>query len=159
MHSSPPSTRPLASPRSLWRTAAGMSLVELVMAIGIIGFAMVPLMGLMPAGLNLMRDSADGFALSLIRRDLAAECRSIGYSELMAKTPGGMEFFFGANGERVEASSPLRIYRVQLQANTATGVDGSVAADGARKARLSFSVERNGRPSGVITLGVPDDGN
>ncbi len=55
----------------------GFSLVEITIALAIIAFGMVVLMGLLPTGLNLIKESSDESAASNILSAVSADIRNI----------------------------------------------------------------------------------
>lgn len=57
-------------------TRRGFSLVEVTLAIGIIGFALVAILALMPVGMNSSRDAIDATHTSLIAQDLENRIKS-----------------------------------------------------------------------------------
>ena len=131
----------------------GFSLLEVVFAIGIVSFAIVPIMGLMPTGLQLFRSSSEDAALALIRTELVSEFRALGFAKIQGSA---FERKYDVNGEKVESGSALAIYEVVLQAidsgpMTATGVQETLA-------RLTFEVKKNQRTNGTMTVSVADDG-
>lgn len=57
--------------------AAGFSLIEVTLSLGIIAFALVAVMGLLPAGLNSQKDAADQSRGVQALNDLAQAVRGI----------------------------------------------------------------------------------
>ena len=60
----------------------GFSLIEVTVALGILSFAMVGIIGLMPVGLGTMRDAIDESTTSLIARRLIGEYQQNAISEI-----------------------------------------------------------------------------
>lgn len=60
----------------------GFSLVEVTMAIGIVSFALVSILGLMPVGLNLFRDTVKDTSSKRIADRLIAEIRDTSWENL-----------------------------------------------------------------------------
>lgn len=97
--SAPPSFPP---PVSLSRLAAskGFSLVEVVMAIGIIAFAFVALFGLLPTGLKVFRESVDGANETWILQSLNSMAQVTEWSKLpkLGHEQGGDIYYFDEEG-------------------------------------------------------------
>jgi uncharacterized protein (TIGR02598 family) len=58
------------------RRLAAFSLVEVTLAIGIIGFALIAIFALIPVGLNSSREAVDATHQSLIGKDVQARVKS-----------------------------------------------------------------------------------
>lgn len=63
--------------------AAGFTLVEVTLAVGITGFGLIALLGLMPQGLNMARDSGNIMAELRIVQQLTGEIRSEEWVNIM----------------------------------------------------------------------------
>lgn len=129
--------------------ADALSLIEVVIAIGLISFAMIPLLGLMPGGMNMYRSASDDVALGLIRKDLTATFRNIGFSN--AALVSSTNFFYSENGEPVQSSDPFAIYEVRLSSN-----DPAVFSPKAN--RLLFTILKNRQSNSMMAIILPDDG-
>jgi uncharacterized protein (TIGR02598 family) len=129
----------------------GASLIEVVIAIGLISFAMVPLLGLMPGGMNMYRSASDDIALGLIKKDLTATFRNIGFSTVKLIGPNSTNFFYSGNGEPVESADPFAIYEAKLTQN-------DTAEFSSKANRLVFEITKNRQSNSVIAITLPDDG-
>jgi uncharacterized protein (TIGR02598 family) len=127
----------------------GTSLIEVVIAIGIISFAMIPLLGLMPAGMNMHRSASDDIALVLIKKDLTAQFRNLGFSS--AASINSTNFFYSGNGESVLSSDPFAIYEAKLTRN-------DLAEFSSKANRLVFEIKKNRQSNAIIAITLPDDG-
>jgi len=77
-------------------TRRGFSLVELVMALGLVSFVLVGLLGLMPIGLNTMRDARGDSLRAEIIKSVANTAQQTDFSLL--GTLNGAKYQFDANG-------------------------------------------------------------
>ncbi len=113
------------------RCLGGFSLVEVVIALGLFAFAIIPLIGLMGGGLKISEDSIQSSNLSEIYRQ--AEARAVKYMNSNA-LPAVMYFNFSGG----ESSAADAIYQLSFTTNAPAG-----AAQGflARKT-WKFTVER-----------------
>lgn len=66
---------------TLW-LHSGFSLVEVTIALGIVSFAFVTLLGLMPVGLNVMRQAMDSTTEGMIVQQLAGQARMGAFTNL-----------------------------------------------------------------------------
>lgn len=79
---------------------SGFSLIELVVAIGVISFAIVGTFGLVSVAIQTSKDSADDLALSLMTEAAVTMIRSAGYDQALSAFPTGnsTSFFFDRDG-------------------------------------------------------------
>lgn len=70
------------------------SLVEVVMAIGVVALAFVPLLGLIPSGLHSFRESMDTAVGSQIAQKVIAEVIQTDFDTLVAEGDGTTNFTF-----------------------------------------------------------------
>jgi uncharacterized protein (TIGR02598 family) len=83
----------------------GFSLIEVTVALGILSFAMVGIIGLMPVGLGAMRDAIDESTTSLIARRLIGEYQQ---NAISAITGGTFPVrWFDVEGQEVPAESAV----------------------------------------------------
>jgi uncharacterized protein (TIGR02598 family) len=99
-HSGPPLGNRFA--RRLDLRKAGFSLVEVVLAIGVVAFAFVALFGLLPAGLSTFRQALDNSLGSQIVQRLVNEAQQTDFPTLIA-TPTGPLRYFDDQGNEVGA--------------------------------------------------------
>lgn len=109
------------------------SLLEVIVALSILGFCLVAVLGLMPMGLQDYRcaSASDPAALLLesIEGDLGSACaRGLEVSDhygLKLPSPGEpteCEFFLDGDGERTEVVDPRTRWRVKLRMRSDTAV-------------------------------------
>jgi uncharacterized protein (TIGR02598 family) len=116
---------PLVSPRT---PRAGFTLTEIVIALGVISFAFVALLGLLPAGMDSSRKAADSTVIATVLEDLHNRLRGL---PLVAGTPqplvaGGPSIspaFFDDQGVFISPNaSPAdlarRLYRADIKIGT-----------------------------------------
>ena len=83
----------------------GFSLIEVTVALGILSFAMVGIIGLMPVGLGTMRDAIDESTTSLIARRLIGEYQQ---NAISAITGGTFPVrWFDVEGQEVPTESAV----------------------------------------------------
>lgn len=87
------------------------SLVEVVISIGIVGFVILAILGLLSLGLQTSRESSKDTALALATQQVDAWSRSQPFSLLssIAGSSSNTVFFFNAEGNlvRTESGSPV----------------------------------------------------
>jgi uncharacterized protein (TIGR02598 family) len=136
----------------------GFSLVEVVLSLGIFSFAIITLLGVMPLGLNSLRDSTATTVSSLIVRSIAAEVRQTDFSRLTAASvPGGeTQAWFDSEGFvapdndvgrqvfsiRTEVTEPGSVDTPSLAALTFPTADHSGTPPNAKIKRVNISIYR-----------------
>lgn len=95
------------------------SLVEVTLALAILAFALVGIVGLMPVGLRAMGDALDDTASSLVARRLMGEVRQSSLDAILANPMNAR--FFDAEGQEVPgAGDPFAIYQTTVVATAAS---------------------------------------
>lgn len=147
--------------RSSW---AGFTLVEVVLAVGVVAFAFVTTMSLLPIGLNVSRQAMDMTAVSHIYQSLSAHTQQTDFSRL--NTLAGEEYYFDAEGKATSPESSL--YKAQFRVQPSTSLPGAQATG--RLATVSiFVVSTRGKVPGAAdaltdptaeqhNLLIPDNG-
>lgn len=110
------------------------SLVEVVLAIGVISFCLLAVLGLMPVGLSTMRQAMDATIETQIVRQISGEALLTPFSQL-GTTFSNKTFYFDAEGiEETGASDKTRYSAVTSLTNTAypgsgdaTGITNSIS--------------------------------
>lgn len=109
------------------RRKAGFSLVEVALAVGIVGFGMTVIMGVLPVGLASVKDSKLQSAKANISRQLRGEFQQISFKDNTVEqgartidTLSGEEFFYAQDGTRV-ATPAEAYYSAEFEVNQATG--------------------------------------
>ena len=109
----------------------GFSLVEVIMALGIVSFALMSLVALLPMGLGMVRDSATETALTSIEQTIRGELTQAKFSEIA--NMAGQTYFFDEAGLRLSGTAPVseRCFQVagsgttnSLSANLPSAADG-----------------------------------
>lgn len=105
----------------------GFTLVEVVIALGIISFALVALIGLLPVGLDTFRRAVDATTTSQIAQELLSSATHAKYSALgqMAGTP----YYFddqGKSGTGIDATN--YVYRADVAVSTSSDIPQSSGA-------------------------------
>lgn len=99
------------------RTPTAFSLVEVVLAIGIVSFAFVGLFGLLPAGLNVFRQAIDNSVGSQIVQRLVNEAQQTDFPALITAAPT-KRYFDDQGNEVTSANESLYTAEVSVLAKT-----------------------------------------
>ena len=91
------------------QSRAGFSLVEVVIAVGIVAFAFIPLLGLVPMGLNASRQAIDTTVEAQIIQQMTSEALQTDFSTLSTLNNSAL-LYFDANGN-VTSSASSAIYK------------------------------------------------
>jgi uncharacterized protein (TIGR02598 family) len=105
---------------------AGFSLVELVMAIGIVSFAFVSLFALLPVGLTTFRHTMDTSIGSQIVQRIINEAQQTDYPTLINTTSN--DRYFDDQGNEVQ-SIDSSIYTVEVTVTAPTALPNSSMPD------------------------------
>jgi uncharacterized protein (TIGR02598 family) len=101
--------KPTLAPKSValpTRTRSGFSLVEVVLAVGIMGLGVVTILGLLPHGLELSRKTFNEQAHTRIVDSIASDLQGASWADMAGATrAGGIKFFFDDQGLRQESST------------------------------------------------------
>lgn len=146
-----PSSMALGSPRfkslSPWsrrRTRAGFSLVEIVLAVGIVAGAVVSIVSLLPAGMNVFRQSINYSVGSHIAQTIINEAQQTDFSVLTAN-PGSakpVRYFDDQGSEMKTATETFVVYHVNTQVIATTAFPGATAKN-ASVATVTIQVANN----------------
>jgi uncharacterized protein (TIGR02598 family) len=119
------------NPRSRF---AGFSLVEVVLAIGIISFAFVAVVGVLPVGVQVSRQAINTTIEAQIAQQLTTQALQADYSSLpaMASDSVANPFYFDDQGNAVTASEPGdipkdAIYAAAFDISTTTALPAGVS--------------------------------
>lgn len=108
-------------PRSSQRTATvgtrakgGFSLIEVTLALGIVAFAMVPLLALIPAGLNASHASMENTAFTQLVAQISSDLQKLSFSEV--DSYAGKTKVFDYNGVALKSvNDDAAIYKVTMK--------------------------------------------
>jgi uncharacterized protein (TIGR02598 family) len=107
--------------RRLRRYDSGFSLVEVVIAVGIVAFAFIPMLGLVPMGLNTSRQAIDTTIEAQIIQQMAGQAQQTVFSQLGTLTSSSVTCF-DANGNVTSPASA--IYKASFSAPVNTTLPG-----------------------------------
>jgi len=96
------------------RNTRGFSLVEVTLALGVVSFALLALVGVMPAGLSTMRQAADKLVESQVVRQLGTEALHTPFSELSSRFSGVSTYYDDAGLVLSNASASGVRYRAEV---------------------------------------------
>lgn len=93
------------------------SLIEVVLALGVVSFAFVGIMGMVPVGLKNFRQAIDTNVQSQISQQITAEIQLSRYADLATNGSGSLNFpkyFDDQGGAVASAADPGCVYTVNL---------------------------------------------
>jgi uncharacterized protein (TIGR02598 family) len=130
---------------------AGFSIIELALALGIISFAFVGLLGLLPAGMNTFRQSIDTAVSFQISQRIIGEALDSDFNTFISKAPEIRYFDYDANELPDEKGA---IYSVHVRVQPAVTVPGAASVN-SHLAGITVQIARN--PSGkTLTVDAND---
>jgi uncharacterized protein (TIGR02598 family) len=93
------------------RRAAGFSLVEVTVAMGLVSFALLPLMALLPQGLSTVRYSATETALGAMLGKVRSELNQSSFATLSQNLPSATNpWYFDEAGILLSPNDPQKHY-------------------------------------------------
>lgn len=98
--------------RFLTQRRRAFSLVEVTLALGISSFALLTILGLMPTGLQTMRQAMDSTVESQIVREIRAKVQQTSFASLSSSFTD-REFFFSEAGTPTEKNATDKRYTVK----------------------------------------------
>jgi uncharacterized protein (TIGR02598 family) len=119
---------------------AGFSLIELVLAIGIVSFAFVSLLALLPAGVTIFRDTMDTTIGSQIVHRVINEQQQTDYPTLVAAPT--TERYFDDQGNEVESLDDS-IYTVEITVTAPTSLPNTSTPDSTSLATVTVKLANN----------------
>lgn len=142
-------------PRDLSRE--GFSLVEVVLAIGVVAFAFLAIFGMLPTGLGISRQAMDASVGAQIAQRIINDAQQSDFAELLkdagGKTIAGTNqtgrkaerYFDDQGGELPAASKRLAIYHVNTRVTPATAMPktGTSNGDNVHLAAVTVQVANN----------------
>jgi len=160
--------RPLRT-GALGRRRTGFTLVEVALALGIIAMAFVPVLGLLPVGLDVSRKAIDATIASQIVQKLTNEAQQTDFSTL--STLSGITSYFDDQGIQLPDTTNVAdaIYAAGFSVSTATSLPANVTTQ--RLATVTISIlntkasrsdkktdPNESRDSHKYVLLIPDNG-
>jgi uncharacterized protein (TIGR02598 family) len=142
----------------------GFSLVEVVMAFGLLSFALMGIVGLLPVGLSQFRESMDLTLQSQITQELVSEVQRTGYADL-----NGLSSTRHYDAEGVEVPDVDSAYSAVITVPDPSAVDklisptwtdpvGGRALSNVKAVTISISSKRSAETPYTTTTYVANDG-
>lgn len=101
--------KPTLAPKSValpTRTRSGFSLVEVVLAVGIMGLGVVTILGLLPHGLEVSRKTFNEQAHTRIIDAIVTDLQAASWADMAGVTSqAGIRYFFDEQGLRLDNST------------------------------------------------------
>jgi len=137
-------------------STAAFSLVEVTVAIGIVAFAFMGIMGLIPTGLNTFRQAIDLSVGSNIAQKVIREVQQTDFialigSNTLAFQQSSTPRYFDEQGNELTTGSTAAIYQVNTCITPSTPIIGGVATDNPNLATVTVQIANN--PANV-SIGV-----
>ncbi|HEX4086015.1 MAG TPA: Verru_Chthon cassette protein B [Chthoniobacteraceae bacterium] len=119
----------------------GFTLIEVTVAIGLVSFGLLGLLGLLPVGLQTFRSAVDTSVRSQIAQRVISDAMETDFDTLIGTTPADRYF----DGQGLEVAQPLSVYEahVQITGSTALPAGGSSLATNANLATVEIQIADN----------------
>ncbi|PTX98261.1 hypothetical protein DB345_05350 [Spartobacteria bacterium LR76] len=124
------------------KPARAFSLIEVVLALGIVSFAMMAVVGTLPVGLRSAQQSRSQIAAANIARQIQGDLQQISFEssssdDLTIATLPDNPFYFSQDGTRSQERDAYYVASFTLNAINAPGL--SVNSSNARSVKVSIS--------------------
>lgn len=123
------------------------SLVEVTLALGIVAFSLVTLLGVMPMGLSTFHKAVETSVSSQIVQQVVTDVEQTDFGSLTSSTTGvtqlGLRYFDDQGNELPSATSPGAIYQVNVVVNTTPVFSGGNSAATPSLACLTIDIVTN----------------
>lgn len=100
----------------------GFTITEVALALGIVAFAFIPMLGLLPAGLNASREAIDTTLEAQIVQQMKGVALQSDYSNLSSLAASGKYYFDYQGNPSTEAKA---VYRAGFEINSNTTLPNS----------------------------------
>jgi uncharacterized protein (TIGR02598 family) len=141
------------------RKCRAFSLAEVTLALGVIGFALVAILALIPVGQNSSRDAADDTRVGLIEQDVFARARAaVNSASTFSSPPSGLVYYYTNEGVFFSDNSGLATAISNANsARTPLPNFASTVTFGSDFATALPNVDRNHLKPVVVSIGWPLD--
>jgi uncharacterized protein (TIGR02598 family) len=139
---------------------AAFSLIEVVMALGISTFCLVALLGLMPVGLQTVRDARGDALQAEILKAMGNIAQQTDYSLL--GNLAGKKYYFDINGLLVTSTSADAIYEAVLSTGTVSVPSSSTSTALSGATSVTVAIHRSANTNSEAsthTLFISNNGN
>jgi uncharacterized protein (TIGR02598 family) len=127
--------------------ANAFSLVEVTLALGLVAFSLVTLLGLMPMGLATFHKAVETSVSSQIVQQVVTDVEQTDFSQLTTSATGvtqlGLRYFDDQGNELSSATSPGAIYQVNVVVNTSPVLSGGSSTATPSLACLTIDIVTN----------------
>jgi uncharacterized protein (TIGR02598 family) len=130
------------------RKRKGFTLVEVTIAMGVVAFGFITILGLLPAGLKTFRSAMDSSVGAQIAQKVINDAQQKDFDALVANGIASTVRYFDDQGNELGVSDKAKaIYHVNTRVVTATGMPG--AASNSNLATITIQIANN---PGNLTL-------
>ena len=126
-------------------TERGFTLVEVLLALGIVSFAFMALCGMLPVGLKTYRDAMDATCRANIVRVISAELAQAPYATIDAWN--GQERFFSDQGLEVASAAAARFRVKYVNILSGTSLFGAINSSLRRRIPRHWKSSRSRKTS------------
>jgi len=125
---------------------SGFSLVEVVIALGVVAFALISVLGLIPVGLQSFRQAIDNSATTQIVQRVVNEAQQTDFNSL-----ANTVYYFDDQGTLLSGSTSQTLYSVNVIVSKPTSIpsdgivnSGSMSVASTNLATLAIQITQNG---------------
>jgi uncharacterized protein (TIGR02598 family) len=117
-------------------------LIEVVLAIGVVAFAFIPMIGLLPVGLSTFRQSIEATVGSQIVEGIINEAQQTDFTTLTNQTNALSYYYYDEQGNKL-TSQAGSVYTAQVIVNAPTSLPNATAGPSSNLATLTVRFAHN----------------
>lgn len=124
--------------------------MEITLALGIVAFGLVGMVGLLPAGLQVFRKAMDLTLETQMVQHIVGDAGQMDFRDLPQLE--NREYFFDDTGNLVESNSPVKLYSAGIAVDMDSRLPGAATGDGGL-ALLTITFARADAPAATVAQG------
>lgn len=124
------------------KQARGFSLIEVVMAVGVMSFAILPLVALLPVGLRTVQDSMDLTVTAGIAQQIRGELQQISFNPNDAVNINNLHsqvYYYTNEGIKTTPGDPDVYYNATFSVNGVTAASASFTSTNAQTVTVTLA--------------------
>lgn len=119
------------------------SLIEVVLAMGVVSFAILPLVAVLPIGLATVRDSMDETVTANIAQQVRGELQQLSFGSnstdpVTISNLSSQTYYYTADGIKTQSSDPEAYYKASFEVGSAVAAGTTYGADNAKAVKVTL---------------------
>lgn len=141
----------ISTPQAARSRGGGFTLLEVALAIGVVSFALIAILGSMATGASTLRRAADTATQAQIAQSLLGSAGQSDFSVLTAAAPAGWDGKTNSFDERGFASATNAIYTATTKVLSPVSIPGTASPNN-KLAKVSVTIVKNANTNDIFTV-------